>query len=58
MSGLGSAFSLGRKNWTMVLGHCRCSLNPGASWVTMDGAAGVAPDEFSLGRKGHDLVLA
>ncbi|OBS57819.1 hypothetical protein A6R68_11051 [Neotoma lepida] len=23
----------------------------------MDGATGAAPDEFSLGRKGHDLVL-
>lgn len=24
----------------------------------MDGAMGATPDEFSLGRKGHDLVLA
>lgn len=31
---------------------------PGAPWVTMAGVAGAAPDEFSLGRKGHDLVLA
>lgn len=56
MSGLSSAFSVDGKNWAMELGQC--SLPPGAPRVTMDGAAGAAPDEFSLGRKGHDLVLA
>lgn len=52
---MSSAFSLAKKNWAMALS---VEPPPGAPWVTMAGVAGAAPDEFSLGRKGHDLVLA
>lgn len=43
-----------RWDWAMALAVWP---TPGVLWITTDGATEGSPDEISLGRKGHDLVL-